>query len=173
VLVSGGHTALIRIDAPARRGCCGATRDDAAGEAFDKDGKMLGLGYRAASRSTSWRRPAIRGRVALPRALAGRDDLDFSFSGLKTAVATLLARRELPRDQVLNDFCASFQAAVVDVLVRKVAARDERKRGCPRWSYVAASPRTAGCARRWRRRPPRTVSRCTSRRPSTAPTTPR
>ena len=57
--------------------------------------------------------------MALPRALAGRDDLDFSFSGLKTAVATLLARRELPRDQELNDFCASFQAAVVDVLVRK------------------------------------------------------
>jgi N6-L-threonylcarbamoyladenine synthase len=57
--------------------------------------------------------------VALPRALAGRDDLDFSFSGLKTAVATLLARRAPPEGQELNDFCASFQSAVVDVLVRK------------------------------------------------------
>ncbi len=57
--------------------------------------------------------------MALPRALPGRDDLDFSFSGLKTAVATLLARRALPAGQDMNDFCASFQTAVVDVLVRK------------------------------------------------------
>ena len=119
LLVSGGHTALIRIDGPGQTRLLGATRDDAAGEAFDKVGKMLGLGYpggvaidkRAASGDTR--------AVALPRALAGRDDLDFSFSGLKTAVATLLARRAQPEGQELNDFCASFQSAVVDVLVRK------------------------------------------------------
>ena len=119
LLVSGGHTALIRIDAPGATRLLGATRDDAAGEAFDKVGKMLGLGYPGGVAIDKLAATGDPRAVALPRALAGRDDLDFSFSGLKTAVATLLARRELPRDQELNDFCASFQAAVVDVLVRK------------------------------------------------------
>jgi N6-L-threonylcarbamoyladenine synthase len=119
LLVSGGHTALIRIDAPGQTRLLGATRDDAAGEAFDKVGKMLGLGYPG---GVAIDKRAVSGdarAVALPRALAGRDDLDFSFSGLKTAVATLLARRAPPEGQELNDFCASFQSAVVDVLVRK------------------------------------------------------
>jgi len=119
LLVSGGHTALIRIDAPGATRLLGATRDDAAGEAFDKVGKMLGLGYPGGVAIDKLAATGDPRAVALPRALPGRDDLDFSFSGLKTAVATLLARRELPRDQELNDFCASFQAAVVDVLVRK------------------------------------------------------
>ena len=119
LLVSGGHTALIRIDAPGATRLLGATRDDAAGEAFDKVGKMLGLGYPGGVAIDKLAATGDPRAVALPRALAGRDDLDFSFSGLKTAVATLLARRELPRDQELDDFCASFQAAVVDVLVRK------------------------------------------------------
>ena len=119
LLVSGGHTALIRIDGPGATRLLGATRDDAAGEAFDKVGKMLGLGYPGGVAIDKLAATGDPRAVALPRALAGRDDLDFSFSGLKTAVATLLARRELPRDQELNDFCASFQAAVVDVLVRK------------------------------------------------------
>ena len=119
LLVSGGHTALIRIDAPGETRLLGATRDDAAGEAFDKVGKMLGLGYPGGVAIDKLAATGDPRAVALPRALPGRDDLDFSFSGLKTAVATLLARRELPRDQELNDFCASFQAAVVDVLVRK------------------------------------------------------
>ena len=93
LLVSGGHTALIRVDGPGQTRLLGATRDDAAGEAFDKVGKLLGLGYPGGvAIDKRWRRPATRARSRLPRALAGRDDLDFSFSGLKTAVATLLAR---------------------------------------------------------------------------------
>ncbi len=127
LLVSGGHTALIRIDAPGATRLLGATRDDAAGEAFDKVGKMLGLGYPGGVAIDKLAATGDPRAVALPRALAGRDDLDFSFSGLKTAVATLLARRELPRDQELNDFCASFQAAVVDVLVRKSRRARERE----------------------------------------------
>jgi N6-L-threonylcarbamoyladenine synthase len=119
LLVSGGHTALIRIDAPGATRLLGATRDDASGEAFDKVGKMLGLGYPGGVAIDKRAATGDPKAVALPRALPGRDDLDFSFSGLKTAVATLLARRALPEGQELNDFCASFQAAVVDVLVRK------------------------------------------------------
>ena len=119
LLVSGGHTALIRIDAPGQTRLLGSTRDDASGEAFDKVGKMLGLGYPGGVAIDKRAATGDPRAVALPRALAGRDDLDFSFSGLKTAVATLLARRALPEGQEMNDFCASFQAAVVDVLVRK------------------------------------------------------
>lgn len=119
LLVSGGHTALIRVDEPGKTSLLGATRDDAAGEAFDKVGKLLGLGYPggvAIDRLAATGNPRA---VELPRALPSRDDLDFSFSGLKTAVATRLARTGVPEGAALADFCASFQAAVVDVLVRK------------------------------------------------------
>jgi tRNA N6-adenosine threonylcarbamoyltransferase len=119
LLVSGGHTALIRIDGPGQTRLLGATRDDAAGEAFDKVGKLLGLGYPGGVAIDKRAATGNPQAVALPRALPGRDDLDFSFSGLKTAVATLLARDGLPEGQAMNDFCASFQTAVVDVLVRK------------------------------------------------------
>jgi tRNA N6-adenosine threonylcarbamoyltransferase len=119
LLVSGGHTALIRIDGPGQTRLLGSTRDDAAGEAFDKVGKMLGLGYPGGVAIDKAAATGDARAVSLPRALPGRDDLDFSFSGLKTAVATVLAREGTPQGQALNDFCASFQTAVVDVLVRK------------------------------------------------------
>jgi N6-L-threonylcarbamoyladenine synthase len=122
LLVSGGHTALIRIDGPGQTRLLGATRDDAAGEAFDKVGKMLGLGYPGGVKIDKLAATGDARRVAtaLPRALPGRDDLDFSFSGLKTAVATIIARRAAPFEgQELADFCAAFQEAVVGVLVRK------------------------------------------------------
>ncbi|MDB4983059.1 MAG: metalloendopeptidase glycoprotease family [Myxococcales bacterium] len=127
LLVSGGHTALIRVDAPGATRLLGSTRDDAAGEAFDKVGKMLGLGYPGGVVVDKLSTAGNARAYALPRALAARDDLDFSFSGLKTAVSTLLAARPAPGDaprpapegEELADFCASFQAAVVDVLVRK------------------------------------------------------
>src|SRR5262245_11601095 len=119
LLVSGGHTALIRVDGVGETRLLGSTRDDAAGEAFDKVGKMLGLGYPggvAIDRLAATGNPTA---VALPRALPGRDDIDFSFSGLKTAVATLLGGQPPPTGEALADLCGSFQAAVVDVLVRK------------------------------------------------------
>jgi N6-L-threonylcarbamoyladenine synthase len=132
LLVSGGHTALIRVDAPGATRLLGSTRDDAAGEAFDKVGKMLGLGYPGGVVVDKLSTTGNARAYALPRALPGRDDLDFSFSGLKTAVSTLLAARARPNSASagavqaaapegaeLADLCASFQAAVVDVLVRK------------------------------------------------------
>jgi N6-L-threonylcarbamoyladenine synthase len=120
LLVSGGHTALIRVDGPGRHRLIGATRDDAAGEAFDKVGKMLGLGYPGGVKIDRLATSGDRARFPLPRALPGRDDIDFSFSGLKTAVATLLATRPAAATEPdLGDLAASVQAAIVDVLVRK------------------------------------------------------
>ena len=119
LLVSGGHTALIRVDEPGATRLLGSTRDDAAGEAFDKVGKMLGLGYPGGVVVDKLSSTGNASAHVLPRALAGRDDLDFSFSGLKTAVSTLLGGRPAPEGTALADLCASFQAAVVDVLVRK------------------------------------------------------
>ena len=119
LLVSGGHTLLLRVDGPAQVKALGATRDDAAGEAFDKVAKLLGLGYPGGvviDRLASQGNPES---IDFPRALPGRADLDFSFSGLKTAVATRVREQGLPGQAEMPDFCASFQAAVVDVLVRK------------------------------------------------------
>src|SRR5882672_11193296 len=87
LLVSGGHTALIRVDGPGATRLLGSTRDDAAGEAFDKVGKMLGLGYPGGVVVDKLAATGNARAHALPRALQGRDDLDFSFSGLKTAVS--------------------------------------------------------------------------------------
>jgi N6-L-threonylcarbamoyladenine synthase len=119
LLVSGGHTALIRVDEPGRTSLLGATRDDAAGEAFDKVGKLLGLGYPGGVAIDRLAATGDPRAIELPRALPARDDLDFSFSGLKTAVSTRLAKTGVPEGAALADFCASFQSAVVDVLVRK------------------------------------------------------
>jgi N6-L-threonylcarbamoyladenine synthase len=134
LLVSGGHTALIRVDGPGQTRLLGSTRDDAAGEAFDKVGKLLGLGYPGGVAIDKRAATGNPRAVTLPRALPGRDDLDFSFSGLKTAVSTIIAERMRVREggpelvaggsgpfegPELDDFCASFQTAVVDVLVRK------------------------------------------------------
>jgi N6-L-threonylcarbamoyladenine synthase len=120
LLVSGGHTALIRVDASGSHRLIGSTRDDAAGEAFDKVGKMLGLGYPGGVQIDRLSTTGNRDAFALPRALPARDDLDFSFSGLKTAVSTLLAGRTVaPEGSELADLAASVQAAIVDVLVKK------------------------------------------------------
>src|SRR5882672_9820651 len=93
LLVSGGHTALIRIDGPGETRLLGATRDDAAGEAFDKVGKMLGLGYPGGVAIDRLAATGDPRAFPLPRALPRRDDLDFSFSGLKTAASVLLQGR--------------------------------------------------------------------------------
>jgi N6-L-threonylcarbamoyladenine synthase len=117
LLVSGGHTALLRVESAAKVSLLGATRDDAAGEAFDKVAKLLGLGYPGGVVIDKLAATGDPQAFSFPRALRGRDDLDFSFSGLKTAVSVHLQEKGAPAS--MSDFCASFQAAVVDVLVRK------------------------------------------------------
>ena len=120
LLVSGGHTALYRVEARAEIELLAQTRDDAAGEAFDKAAKLLGLGYpggpvidRLAARGTA-------DAVSFPLPMASRKTLEFSFSGLKTALARHVQKQGVPADeQDLADLCASFQGVIVESLVRK------------------------------------------------------
>jgi N6-L-threonylcarbamoyladenine synthase len=117
LLVSGGHTLLVSMEGPGRYRLVGQTLDDAAGEAFDKLARFLGLGYPggpAIERAATTGDPAA---FAFPRALLG-DGFDFSFSGLKTSVLQAVRRHPDASDQ---DVAASFQQAVVEVLVAKAA----------------------------------------------------
>jgi N6-L-threonylcarbamoyladenine synthase len=131
LLVSGGHTALYRVDALRLDAIreLGATRDDAAGEAFDKVAKLLDLGYPGGPRvdALAAQGDAARAPVDLPRPMSHPDSLEFSFSGLKTAVARHVAAHGRPEGEALADLCAAFQARVVKTLVDKTvkAARAE------------------------------------------------
>jgi len=115
--VSGGHTDLLLFKEPGQYQVLGRTRDDAAGEAFDKVARAMGLGYPG---GPAIQKAAIRGdreAFALPRGLAHEETFDFSFSGLKTATATILQKTE-----EISDLAASFQWAVVEVLVERTIA---------------------------------------------------
>jgi N6-L-threonylcarbamoyladenine synthase len=132
LLVSGGHTQLMRVQAVGRYELLGETIDDAAGEAFDKSAKLLGLGYPG---GPALARLAMTGDAlafALPRPLLHSGDLDFSFAGLKTAVLTQVRRLGVaPSLQQRADLAASTQAAIVEVLVKK-SMRALRDTGLPR-----------------------------------------
>jgi N6-L-threonylcarbamoyladenine synthase len=115
LLVSGGHTQLMRVDGVGRYQMLGETQDDAAGEAFDKTAKLLGLGYPGGPALSRLAEAGTPGRIRLPRPMIGSGDLEFSFSGLKTAVLTAL-QKEKPSHA---DLARAFVDAVVDVLVAK------------------------------------------------------
>jgi N6-L-threonylcarbamoyladenine synthase len=149
LVVSGGHTLLVQVRGIGDYSIIGRTLDDAAGEAFDKVAKLLGLNYPGGPEIESRARSGNAMRFDLPRSMLDSSDLNFSFSGLKTAVRYLLPKigvipsrednagtartegsrnsikenREIPRftgdDQLLADLCASFQQAVIDVLREK------------------------------------------------------
>jgi N6-L-threonylcarbamoyladenine synthase len=114
LLVSGGHTQLMRVEGVGRYALLGETQDDAAGEAFDKTAKLLGLGYPGGPALSKLAEQGVAGRYRLPRPMIGSDDLDFSFSGLKTAVLPLVRSEARPAD-----IARAFVDAVVDVLVAK------------------------------------------------------
>ena len=127
LLVSGGHTQLMRVDDVGRYALLGETIDDAAGEAFDRSAKLLGLGYPggpALARLADFGDPLA---YALPRPLLRSGNLDFSFAGLKTAVRTQVAKLgSNVCEQDRANLAASTQAAIVEVLVRKsIAALQE------------------------------------------------
>ena len=127
LLVSGGHTQLMRVDGVGRYALLGETIDDAAGEAFDKSAKLLGLGYPGGPALARMAEHGDATAFKLPRPLLGDGTLDFSFAGLKTAVMTQARRLgETPCEQARIDLAASTQAAIVDVLVRKSVAALER-----------------------------------------------
>jgi len=116
LLVSGGHTQLMRVDGVGRYELLGDTQDDAAGEAFDKTAQLLGLGYPGGPALSQLAERGAPGRYRLPRPMIGAG-LDFSFSGLKTAVLTVL-RNENPGHA---DLARAFVDAIVEVLVAKCA----------------------------------------------------
>ena len=121
LLVSGGHTQLMRVDGVGRYTLLGETLDDAAGEAFDKSAKLLGLGYPGGAILSALAQRGTPGRFRLPRPMLHSGDLDFSFSGLKTAVLTLTRQHEL-EEQTKADIAHATQAAIVDVLAHKALA---------------------------------------------------
>lgn len=127
LIVSGGHTSLVRVDDHGVLTELGATRDDAAGEAFDKGAKLLGLGYPGGAVIDRLAKIGDPKAVAFPRSMmAGEHGADFSFSGLKTALLHHVRAHGIPDGQPLADLCASYQAAIVEVLVRKTR-RQARK----------------------------------------------
>jgi N6-L-threonylcarbamoyladenine synthase len=115
LLVSGGHTQLMRVDAVGEYRLLGETQDDAAGEAFDKTAQLLGLGYPGGPALSRLAEAGSPGRIRLPRPMLHSDDLEFSFSGLKTAVLTAMKTGQ-PRPE---DLARAFVDAVVEVLVAK------------------------------------------------------
>jgi len=124
--VSGGHTQLVLVKSPLEYRQLGETRDDAAGEAFDKVAKMLGIGYPGGPLIDALARDGDPAAIDFPRPFLEENSMDFSFSGLKTSVLYYLKKNGiaagslLGRRKLLADICASFQAAVIDVLIHKV-----------------------------------------------------
>ena len=125
LLVSGGHSQLMRVAGVGQYELLGETLDDAAGEAFDKTAQLLELGYPGGPALASLAARGVSGRVKLPRPMLHSGDLDVSFSGLKTAVMLHVRNHELDA-QARANIAADFQAAIVDVLVAKSLAALER-----------------------------------------------
>ena len=151
LLVSGGHTQLLHVTDVGRYALLGDTIDDAAGEAFDKSAKLLGLGYPGGPALARLAEFGDAEAYALPRPLLHRDSLDFSFAGLKTAVRTHAARLDSTCEQARADLAASTQAAIVDVLAQKsMAALESTGLRPPRRRRRRRRERRA--ARRLRRR---------------------
>ena len=122
LVVSGGHTSLYDVPAYGEYRLLGSTRDDAAGEAFDKVAKVLGLPYPGGAPIDRLAQHGNPRAIRFPRALSAPGVFDWSFSGLKTAVAVRIRSRGVPQGQELADLCASFQEAVADSLTKKLIA---------------------------------------------------
>ena len=150
LLVSGGHSQVVRVDSPTRMRILGRTRDDAAGEAFDKTARLLGLPFPGGPAIDALARKGDPKAFRFPRHRADRDSLDMSFSGLKTAVKYFL---DTPAGQAAapEDVAASFQAAVVDVLIDRLdrAARGGGYRLAVLSGGVAANSALQSAFRAW------------------------
>ena len=119
LVASGGHSALYRYDGVGRAKILGETRDDAAGEAFDKTAKLLGLGYPGGKIIDELADSGDEQRFKFPIALSMKDTLDYSFSGLKTAVRLEVQRQGDMDEQTLKDICAGLRRAIADALLNK------------------------------------------------------
>lgn len=118
LLVSGGHTMLVRVDGIGQYQLLGESVDDAAGEAFDKTAKLLGLDYPGGPALSKMAESGVPGRFIFPRPMTNKPGLDFSFSGLKTAAAVTIAKQD-NSEQTKADVAHAFQQAVVDTLAIK------------------------------------------------------
>ena len=121
LLVSGGHTQLVAVEAIGRYRLLGETLDDAAGEAFDKTAKLMGLPYPGGPEIARLAEQGVAGRFVFPRPMTDRPGLDFSFSGLKTAVLNVVSAPDWDPAR-MADLAAEFQQAVVEVLCAKALA---------------------------------------------------
>lgn len=121
LLVSGGHCQLVTVEGVGRYHRLGTTVDDAAGEAFDKVAKILGLGYPGGPALELAARLGKHNRFVLPRPMKGRPGCNFSFAGLKTAVRRVLAELNTATPQVLADLASSFQSAMADVIIDRTS----------------------------------------------------
>jgi N6-L-threonylcarbamoyladenine synthase len=130
LIVSGGHTLLVEVRGAADYEILGRTVDDAAGEAFDKVAKLLGLGYPGGPEIERRAANGNASRFSFPRSMLDSGDHNFSFSGLKTAVRYRLAEfgESAPAPELINDMCASFQAAVIEVLAKKTVRAAKQRR---------------------------------------------
>lgn len=129
MLASGGHCQILLVRNVGEYELIGQTLDDSAGEAFDKVAKMLGLGYPGGPIVDKCAKLGNPTAFDFPRPLCDKPGCDFSFSGIKTAARTFLAKIPAPySEQVINDFCASFQASVVDCIINRLnhAMHDDR-----------------------------------------------
>ena len=129
LLVSGGHTGIYHVSAPMVVELMGQTRDDAAGEAFDKVSKMLGLGYPGGAVIERFAKNGDPESIRFPRSYLDRTSFDFSFSGIKTAVQRYIAKHPGDGQKRMGDIAAAFQEAVVEVLTDK-AIEAARQKGC-------------------------------------------
>ncbi len=137
MLASGGHCQILLVRGVGKYELIGQTLDDSAGEAFDKVSKMLGLGYPGGPIVDKRAQNGNPRAFAFPRPLCDKPNCDFSFSGIKTAARTFLDRANAPlTDEYIDDFCASFQASVVDCIINRLtnALKDSR--------VLEASPKT-------------------------------
>ena len=154
LLVSGGHTQLMRVDGVGRYELLGETLDDAAGEAFDKSAKLMGLGYPGGPALSKLAGSGDATRFELPRPMLHSGDLDFSFSGLKTAVLTRVKAAEQAGgldEQTRADLAAATQAAIVEVLAAK-SIRALKQTGLRRLVVAGAWAPISCCAPSWTRR---------------------
>jgi N6-L-threonylcarbamoyladenine synthase len=148
LLVSGGHTELIKESADGKHAKIGQTRDDAAGEAFDKVGRLIGLPYPAGpevsrlAKQVRNSKPEIRDSISLPRPMLTSDNLDFSFAGLKTAAVRLVDTHKPLDDGTRAQIAYELESAIVDVLITKTkqAVNQENTESILAGGGVVANP---------------------------------
>jgi N6-L-threonylcarbamoyladenine synthase len=143
LLASGGHTSIYYVTSHTRAECLGQTRDDAAGEAFDKVAKMLGLGYPGGKVISDLAKKGDAHLIKFPRPFLDKKEFDFSFSGLKSAVNRYIQTHQDEYQDQIADIAAAFQESVVDVLVYKAirAAKEKKCRHVILVGGVAANQR--------------------------------